>query len=108
MKGASRLLSSTGVSMSRIAPAQGITLSGYYIPAGCGIGVNLQTVQHDKKLFGEDAMQFRPERWHESQTRNFEMEKGMPFFSAGTRTCIGKNVSFSWWAVLGFHRMLIC
>jgi cytochrome P450 len=95
IKEASRLFPSTGFNLARIAPAQGITLSGLYIPAGYHIGVNAQTVQHDRKLFGEDATQFRPERWLESPARKFELEKGMIFFGAGTRTCIGKNVSSS-------------
>ena len=93
IKEASRLFPSVAVSMSRVAPAQGIMLSGHHIPAGYQIGVNPHTVQHDTAFFGEDAEIFRPERWLESQARNFEMEKGMPFFGAGTRTCIGKNVS---------------
>ncbi|KAI4937157.1 uncharacterized protein J4E92_001885 [Alternaria infectoria] len=94
IKEASRLFPSTGFNMSRIAPAQGITLSGVYIPAGYHVGINPQIIQYDKKLFGEDALEFRPERWLESEARKFEMERGMLLFGAGKRTCIGKNVSF--------------
>ncbi|RAR14700.1 pisatin demethylase [Stemphylium lycopersici] len=93
IKETSRLFSSVAVSMSRVSPAQGIMLSNHHIPAGYHVGVNPHTVQHDTAFFGEDAALFRPERWLESQARNFEMEKGMAFFGAGTRTCIGKNVS---------------
>ncbi|KAI4714964.1 hypothetical protein J4E89_000648 [Alternaria sp. Ai002NY15] len=78
-----------------ITPAQGITLSGVHIPAGYHVGINPQIVQYDKKLFGEDALEFRPERWLESEARKFEMERGMFLFGAGKRTCIGKNVALA-------------
>lgn len=93
IKEASRNFSSVGVSMSRVAPAQGIVLSDHHIPAGYAVGMNPYTVQRDPKLFGEDSRVFRPERWLQSQATNLEMEKGMITFGAGTRTCIGKNVS---------------
>ncbi|KAI4932829.1 hypothetical protein J4E85_003230 [Alternaria conjuncta] len=95
IKEASRLFPSTGFNMSRIAPAQGVTLSGVYIPAGYHVGINPQIVQYDKKLFGEDALEFRPERWLESEARKFEMERGMLLFGVGKRTCIGKNVALA-------------
>ncbi|KAI4665696.1 uncharacterized protein J4E78_003160 [Alternaria triticimaculans] len=95
IKEASRLFPSTGFNMSRIAPAQGITLSGVYIPAGYHVGINPQIIQYDKKLFGEDALEFRPERWLESEARKIEMERGMLLFGAGKRTCIGKNVALA-------------
>jgi cytochrome P450 len=93
IKEASRVFSSSGFNMPRVSPAEGITLSSLYIPPGYSIGVNSAVVQHDTGLFGEDAGVFRPERWLESPGRSFAMEKGMLMFGAGTRTCIGKNVS---------------
>jgi cytochrome P450 len=93
IKEASRIFSSSGFNMPRVSPAEGITLSDFYIAPGYSIGVNSAVVQHDTGLFGEDAGEFRPERWLESAERSFAMEKGMIMFGAGTRTCIGKNVS---------------
>jgi cytochrome P450 len=93
IKEASRVFSSSGFNMPRVSPAEGITLSDFYIAPGYSIGVNSAVVQHDTGLFGEDAAEFKPERWLESPERSFAMEKGMLMFGAGTRTCIGKNVS---------------
>jgi cytochrome P450 len=93
IKEASRVFSSSGFNMPRVSPAEGITLSSFYISPGYSIGVNSAVVQHDTGLFGEDAGEFKPERWLESAERSFAMEKGMIMFGAGTRTCIGKNVS---------------
>jgi hypothetical protein len=93
IKEATRIFPSTGVATPRVAQAEGITLSSFYVPAGYQIGVNAAVVQHDTGVFGEDAGEFNPERWLESPERCFAMEKGMFQFGAGTRTCIGKNVS---------------
>ncbi|KAF1835002.1 pisatin demethylase [Decorospora gaudefroyi] len=95
IKEASRLFPSTGASMPRVAPAQGITLSGFYIPAGYHVGVSPPVIQHDKGLFGEDAGHFRPERWLESAERNRAMDKGMVVYGAGTRICAGKNIALA-------------
>lgn len=68
-------------------------LKGQNIPSGYVVGVNPHTIQFNTEVFGDDAEEFRPERWLESQARNFEMEKNLLSFGAGTRTCVGKNVS---------------
>ena len=55
--------------------------------------MNAMVVQFDKQVFGEDAHEFSPERWLESEERYRAMDKAMLVFGAGTRTCIGKHVS---------------
>lgn len=55
--------------------------------------MNAMVVQFDKEVFGEDAHEFRPERWLQSEERYRAMDKAMLVFGAGTRTCIGKHVS---------------
>ena len=55
--------------------------------------MNAMVTQFDETVFGEDAHEFRPERWLESEERFRAMEKAMLVFGAGTRTCIGKHVS---------------
>jgi len=57
------------------------------------VGMNAHVVHRDKGVFGEDADLFRPERWLESEARNKEMEKYLLTFGAGSRTCVGKNIS---------------
>ncbi|USP76766.1 uncharacterized protein yc1106_04040 [Curvularia clavata] len=101
IKESSRNFSSVGISMSRVAPAQGIVLSNHHIPAGYAVGMNPYTVQRDPKLFGEDSRVFRPERWLQSQATNLEMEKGMITFGAGTHTCLGKNI-----ALVEIHKLI--
>lgn len=56
--------------------------------------MNPAVVQLDKKTFGDDVGEFRPERWLEASPERMKgMEKGMLFWGAGTRSCVGKNVS---------------
>jgi len=93
IKECTRIFPSFQVTMPRHAPAEGFNLCGYHIPAGYRAGMNPAVVVFDKNVFGEDAREFRPERWMESEEKNFAMDKAMINFGAGTRTCIGRNVS---------------
>lgn len=94
IKECTRIFPSFQVTMPRHAPAEGLELCGYHIPAGYRAGMNPAVVLFNKEIFGEDAREFRPERWMESEARNHAMDKAMINFGAGTRTCIGRNVSF--------------
>jgi cytochrome P450 len=87
-----RLFPPFGVPMPRYAPAAGLQLLGYHIPAGSKIGMNAMVTQFDKGVFGDDSYEFRPERWLESEESYRAMDKAMLVFGAGTRTCIGKHV----------------
>lgn len=93
VKEAMRLFPSFQVSMQRLSPKQGIVLSGVYVPAGYRVGINPGCMHYNKEVFGDDAYEFRPERWLESEERTKIMERGLVTFGAGTRTCTGKNVS---------------
>lgn len=95
IKEAMRLFPSVALSMQRHAPATGVELSGIFIPAGWRVGINPAIVHHDRSVFGDDADDFIPERWLESEARSKEMERALLTFGAGTRTCIGKNISLT-------------
>ena len=86
-----RLHPSVGLTMPRLIPAGGATISGFHFPAGYRVGVNGAVVHYDKDVFGLDADNFNPDRWIEGNT--VRMDKTMIQFGAGPRTCIGKNVS---------------
>jgi cytochrome P450 len=92
IKEAMRMHPSVGLSMQRHSPKGGIELAGKFIPAGYRIGMNPAVVHYEKSAFGQDADQFRPERWLVSPEEWRAMDKNLLVFGAGTRTCIGKNV----------------
>ncbi|KAG9767418.1 hypothetical protein KCU88_g7459, partial [Aureobasidium melanogenum] len=93
IKEAMRLHPSVGLTMSRMVPAEGLELVGQYIPEGYRVGMNAAVVHYDTSIFGPDAAEFRPGRWLEDNAAN--MDKYMLHFGAGTRTCIGKNISLA-------------
>lgn len=93
VKEATRLFPAFSVSQPRYAPSQGIDLCGKHIPAGYSIGLNPATMQHDKGVFGADALEFKPERWLESEELTRAMDKAILGWGAGTRTCVGRPVS---------------
>ena len=88
-----RLHPGVQLTMARLSPAEGLQICGHYIPAGYRIGMNSAVIHYDKSIFGEDAYQFRPERWFEDNAA--DMDKYMIHFGSGTRTCIGKNISIA-------------
>lgn len=87
-----RLHPSVGLTMPRLVPAGGATISGFRFAAGYRVGINGAVVQYDKYVFGPDAESFNPERWIKGDAAR--MEKAMLVFGGGARTCIGKNVSY--------------
>ena len=88
-----RICPSVALSMPRYPPKGGATVIGEYFPDTVQVGCNSWVIHMDKTVFGEDAEEFNPERWLESEERTREMEKYLITFGAGSRTCVGKNIS---------------
>ncbi|ODM89325.1 Methyl farnesoate epoxidase [Orchesella cincta] len=66
---------------------------GYLLPKGITLMPNLYTIHHDKKIWGEDANLFRPERFlDEDETRVVHNDALIPF-SAGRRQCLGEGLA---------------
>lgn len=63
MKEAMRLFPSAGMDLPRRVPKGGMMASKYFLPEGTGVGVAAFTYHRTEGAFGEDAKQFRPERW---------------------------------------------
>lgn len=93
IKEAMRMHPSVGLSIQRHAPEEGIEMAGKFIPRGYRVGLNPAVIQYDKDVYGQDADDFKPERWLVSEDKWKAMDRHLLIFGAGTRTCIGKNVS---------------
>lgn len=86
-----RLHPSVALTMPRLVPASGATISGFQFPKGYRVGINPAVVHYDKDVFGPDADGFNPDRWINGDA--VQMEKAMIQFGAGPHVCLGKNVS---------------
>ncbi|EXA30590.1 hypothetical protein FOVG_18046 [Fusarium oxysporum f. sp. pisi HDV247] len=95
IKEALRLHPAVGTQLTRIVPKGGIVIENQHFPEGVEVGVNAWALYHNEHAFGNDASEFRPERWLESGgDRNDGLRIAGSFaFGAGPRSCIGKNIS---------------
>lgn len=75
------------------ASQENCQVMGYDIPKGTHVTINAFAVGRDPAHWGEDAEEFRPERFEESGATNVEYKQGtqMEFipFGAGRRQCPG-------------------
>merc|ERR1711972_882665 len=79
-----------------VPPAGGVVRSAngdqllqnrWRIPAGMMCLIGIMAVHYDKKLWGEDAYEFRPERWEKGAPHKYAF---MPF-AVGPRACTGRE-----------------
>ncbi|KAH7014275.1 cytochrome P450 [Microdochium trichocladiopsis] len=81
-----------GLAMYREVPARGLTLEGYNIPPGTTVGTSPLAMHLSKEIFGEDAEEFKPERWLDEEYR-LALEKYNFAFGSPNRSCPGRNIS---------------
>ena len=84
--------SPSGIGLPREIPphSRGVTILGKYYGPGTVLSVPTYTVHHDKEVWGEDAYEFRPERW---ETLTDRQKASFVPFSYGPRSCVGRNLA---------------
>lgn len=71
-----RLLPPVGMDLPRYVPEGGLLVGPHHLPKGTSVGASAYTFHRSKCAFGEDADEFRPERWVEaSETQRALMER---------------------------------
>lgn len=94
IKEAFRMHPAAGLPLERITPPQGIEICGEKIPGGTIVGCSAWAIHRRPEIFGNDVEVYRPERWLEAEPEKLKIMNGTMFqFGAGSRTCIGKNIS---------------
>jgi cytochrome P450 len=83
--------------MTKLVPPGGDTFNGMFIPGETEIAYSAWGVHHDKRVYGEDADVYRPERWFASHTapeKLAAMERSIELvFGSGRYGCLGKSVA---------------
>jgi len=72
--------------------AEDCTIDGIFIPKGTMVYIPNRVVNTDTKFWGEDAMEFRPERW-ENLPEGYSSTFSMLTFIAGAHHCIGERMA---------------
>ncbi|XP_065878947.1 alkane hydroxylase MAH1-like [Euphorbia lathyris] len=69
--------------------------SGHHISKNTRIVYSLYAMGRMKEIWGEDCLEFKPERWI-SESGGIKHQPSYKFtaFNAGPRTCLGKNLAF--------------
>ncbi|KAI1298515.1 cytochrome P450 family protein [Xylaria venustula] len=88
-----RINPSVPLVLDRDVPPEGMTIGDRFIPGGTVVGTSPWVIHRVKEVWGPDAEQFRPERWLEEKG-NGELKRFFFAFGAGTRTCIGRHISW--------------
>jgi cytochrome P450 len=88
--------------LERIVPESGLRLSdGRVIAPGTKVGINPWVMTRSKEVYGEDAEDYRPERWLKADNESedayqarLKVMKDTDFtFGAGRRVCVGSNMA---------------
>lgn len=77
LKEALRMHPATGLPLWRVVPNDGLQLGEHWLPPGTNVGLNSWVAHYDKRVYGDDAHVFRPERWDEAKNADGEQYKRM-------------------------------
>ncbi|RDW80885.1 hypothetical protein BP5796_05583 [Coleophoma crateriformis] len=85
-----RLRTTVSVGLPRVVAKGGAEVCGHFFEQGTVLSTPTYTTHRDRRVWGDNAAEFVPERWIGDQ--RFELEKAFLGFSYGPRACIGRNV----------------
>ena len=78
------------VELGRSIPKE-IKLGKLVLPAGADILLPVLLIHHDQELWGDDAHEFRPDRFSEGISKATKSQLTFFPFGWGPRICIGQN-----------------
>jgi cytokinin trans-hydroxylase len=70
-----------------------IKLGELRIPKGLSIWIPTLAIHHDKEIWGEDANEFKPQRFAEGVSKACRHPMGFLPFSYGPRSCVGQALA---------------
>ncbi|KAK4159610.1 cytochrome P450 [Cladorrhinum sp. PSN259] len=91
LKEALRVFAPVPMTLPRVAGKEGVTIAGAHFPPGTILSINPWVVHHSTEIWGNDAKEFRPERWLEENAR--ELERWFMPFGQGYQSCPGQHIA---------------
>ncbi|XP_021800943.1 cytochrome P450 86A8-like [Prunus avium] len=69
---------------------------GTFVPAGSSVTYSIYATGRMKSTWGDDCLEFRPERWLSLDSKRFIMHDSNKYvaFNAGPRICLGKDLAY--------------
>ncbi|BFG22005.1 hypothetical protein CerSpe_082790 [Prunus speciosa] len=69
---------------------------GTFVPAGSSVTYSIYATGRMKSTWGDDCLEFRPERWLSLDGKRFIMHDSNKYvaFNAGPRICLGKDLAY--------------
>ncbi|XP_074588363.1 cytochrome P450 86A22-like [Curcuma longa] len=81
---------------SKYVVSDDVLPDGTFVPAGSSITYSIYSAGRMKSVWGDDCLEFRPERWLSPDGERFEPHDSFKFvaFNAGPRICLGKDLAY--------------
>ncbi|XP_028770352.1 cytochrome P450 86A8-like [Neltuma alba] len=81
---------------SKHVVADDVLPDGTFVPAGSSVTYSIYSAGRMRTTWGEDCLEFRPERWLSTDETKFTMHDSFRFvaFNAGPRICLGKDLAY--------------
>jgi fatty acid omega-hydroxylase len=81
---------------SKHVVADDVLPDGTFVPAGSSVTYSIYATGRMRSTWGEDCLEFRPERWLSPDGKRFTMHDSYRFvaFNAGPRICLGKDLAY--------------
>ncbi|OJI82504.1 hypothetical protein ASPTUDRAFT_43752 [Aspergillus tubingensis CBS 134.48] len=87
-----RLIPPTSAALPRRTPPEGAQILDEWVPGDTSVSMPIYAAHRDPEVF-PDPEAYRPERWLDAESRKRVEPYFIPF-SAGSRGCLGRNISY--------------
>lgn len=81
---------------SKHVVADDVLPDGTFVPAGSSVTYSIYSTGRMKSTWGEDCLEFKPERWLTSDFTQIQVQDSCKFvaFNSGPRICLGMNLAY--------------
>lgn len=83
------------IEVSRAIPDRETKLGNILVPAGSVVSLSILHTHHDKRLWGDDAHDFKPDRFAEGVAKATKGKMAYFPFGWGPRICVGQNFAIA-------------